>query len=75
MSNSTSRMWNKATATFPPQGTEVEITHPQFIGTRSAVLANCIGFMGWRLTDCVHPAQNAFVPLEGSGWRYLQGEG
>ena len=60
-------LWNQTTVTLPPDE-EVEITHPDFMGTRTAKPCPT----GWRLTDCVHPAQNSHVPFDGSAWRGLQ---
>ncbi len=67
----TGSAWCRTTERFPPHGLEVEITHPQFIGTRTARINTLAPMIAWTLTDCVHPAQNAYVPIEGSGWRSM----
>ena len=60
--------WHRTTETFPPQDVEVEITHPNFIGTRTAKLR---GLSGWYLTDCTRPETNCYASLNGSGWRLM----
>lgn len=64
--------WHRTTENMPPPLDEVEVTHPSFIGTRTARFYPLSG--GWRLTDCTHPAQNAYIPVEGSAWRLMPNE-
>jgi hypothetical protein len=61
--------WHRTADKHPPPLTEVEITHPNFIGTRIGMFYPLSMRLG--LTDCTHPAQNSYVPIEGSAWRLL----
>lgn len=62
--------WHKTADKFPLPGEEVEITHPQFRGTRTAKMDTLL-CPHWLLTDCTHPEQNCYIPMEGSAWRSL----
>lgn len=59
--------WRRTTESFPPQDVEVEITHPNFIGTRTAIMRAGSGW--YLLTPCTHPSMIFYAPLEDSGWR------
>lgn len=65
--------WTASSEGLPEANVDVEITGPQFLGTRRAKRFPSEYF--WRFCDCTHPQEQSIAGFDGTAWRSVETNG